>query len=204
MAASDVAICNLSLAHLADRANVNAITPPDGTYQAEQCARFYPIARDQLLESFPWTFAKTRVQLVQLAITPPGQWGYTYAYPANCLRTLSLQIPGALDDNKSEKFLVEKDPTGPNRVIYCNIQEAHLRYIAADASVGSFTPGFVVTLSWLLASYLAGPITKSLKMKADAFKVAVAEYTKATALDANAEETQVYLDHTPAWIAGRA
>ena len=44
-----VDICNLALARLGDEANVQSISPPDGSTQAALCAQFYPIARDTAL-----------------------------------------------------------------------------------------------------------------------------------------------------------
>ena len=46
---SEVDICNLALGHLGDSATVATIDPPEGSAQAEHCARFYPIARDARL-----------------------------------------------------------------------------------------------------------------------------------------------------------
>ena len=57
---SEVAICNLALAHLGDSATVASIDPPEGSAQSEHCARFYPIARDALLEMHAWKFATRR------------------------------------------------------------------------------------------------------------------------------------------------
>jgi len=204
MATSDVAICNLALGHLGDRANVTAISPPDGSYQAQQCAAFYPIARDELLEAYAWSFAKTRVQLAQLVLTPPGQWGFAYAYPNNCLRMLSVQILGQLDDESSVPYIVEKDPAGPNRVIYCNVSEAYARYIASDASVQHFSASFVTALSWYLASFLAGPITKSPKIQEKTMKAFFTAYLFATSRDANGEQTEAFPNHTPKWISERS
>ena len=58
--ASDVEICNLALSHLGDTATVASIDPPEGSAQAEHCARFYPIARDALLEKHDWSWATRR------------------------------------------------------------------------------------------------------------------------------------------------
>ena len=64
--ASEVDICNLALAHLGDSATVASINPPEGSAQAEMCQRFYPIARDSLLEMHNWGFATRRKALAQL------------------------------------------------------------------------------------------------------------------------------------------
>ena len=42
-----------TLGHIGDAATVSSINPPEGSAQAEHCARFYPIARDALLAASP-------------------------------------------------------------------------------------------------------------------------------------------------------
>ena len=51
--ASAVDICNLALSHLGDTATVASLDPPEGSAQAEHCARFYPVARDALVRGRP-------------------------------------------------------------------------------------------------------------------------------------------------------
>jgi len=46
--ASTVDICNLALGYLGDTATVSSLNPPDGSAQAQHCARFYPIARTSI------------------------------------------------------------------------------------------------------------------------------------------------------------
>ena len=55
--ATEVDICNLALAHLGDDATIASLSPPEGSAQAEKAARFYPIARNTLLEMHTWNFA---------------------------------------------------------------------------------------------------------------------------------------------------
>ena len=58
--ATEVDICNLALAHLGDDATIASINPPEGSAQAEKAARFYPIARNTLLELHSWNFASCK------------------------------------------------------------------------------------------------------------------------------------------------
>ena len=55
--ASEVDICNMALAHFGQDASIDAIDPPDGSAEAEHASRFYPMARDALLERHAWPFA---------------------------------------------------------------------------------------------------------------------------------------------------
>src|SRR5687767_8634483 len=91
---SEVDIANLALSHLGDEANVVAIDPPDGTVQASHCGRFYPIARDLLLEMHPWTFATRRATLAEVTNPVEDDWTYAYTLPTGCIRPLSALLPG--------------------------------------------------------------------------------------------------------------
>jgi len=117
MPSSAVDICNLALSHIGDEAAVIDIDPPDGTIQSVQCGRFYPIARDELLEMHEWTFAVVRINLAAAVAGAPTEWAYAYAMPAKCLKILSLLRAGARSDERGEDFIVESDDDG-NGVIY--------------------------------------------------------------------------------------
>ena len=82
---NEVDICNLALSHLGDVANISSIDPPENSVQAMHCARFYPIARNALLEMANWSFAMRRIALTPLSVTN-DQWQYVYAKPNLMLR----------------------------------------------------------------------------------------------------------------------
>jgi hypothetical protein len=157
--ASVVDICNTALSHLGEEAEVIQIAPPDGTTQSVHCGRFYPIARDQLLEMHPWTFATVRVSLALVAAGAPSEWAYAYALPTKCLKPHAVYRPDGLDDAEGEDFIVESASDG-NSIVYTNVPEAVLRYTRLVEDTTKFTPGFVMALARLLASLLAGPIVK--------------------------------------------
>lgn len=209
---SDVAICNLALSHLGDEAEVAAIDPPDGSPQAGHCGRFYPIARDVLLEAHPWTFATKRVAVAEVTNALADDWSYAYALPSTCLRPLAALVPGMPpqqfsqdSDDGSHPYIVEADQDG-GLVLYTNLQTAVLRYIDRVEDPAKFTPGFVVTLSRLLASYLAGPVLKGREGRAEAqnqLKLFNFEYGKAAALNANTGKRTAYQTRRPEFIAAR-
>ena len=70
--ASDTDICNLALSHLGDEASVVTIDPPEGSPQADHCARFYPIARDSGLQMTAASFGHRRAGLGLVAAAPPA------------------------------------------------------------------------------------------------------------------------------------
>ena len=85
--ASETDVVNLALSHLGDLANVQSITPPDGSIQAELAARFFPHVRDTLLEMHTWGFATTCSALASLTNTST-RWGYAYAKPNDMIRMI--------------------------------------------------------------------------------------------------------------------
>jgi len=94
---SVVDICNLSLSHVGDSATVSSIDPPEGSAQAEHCARFYPIARDSMLEMAYWNFTARRVTLAQVTMDWP-EWKYAYALPGDVLNIMGVLSHDAEDD----------------------------------------------------------------------------------------------------------
>jgi hypothetical protein len=179
--ASVVDICNLALAHLGDTATVASIDPPSGDAQSSHCARFYPIARDALLEMNSWGFSTTRSTLALASTNPSSGWKYAYAAPSQVINYLSVLPPDAADDYSvgvqmanvgacaapivnmgvytPQDFVVETDVNG-NDIILTNVQYAVLRYTQPVTDTTKFSPLFVVCLSHMLASMLAGPLIK--------------------------------------------
>lgn len=198
-------ICNLALAHLGDEAEVIEINPPDGTSQAAQCGRFYPLCRDQLLEMHPWTFASVRISLALVAAGAPSEWLYAYALPAKCLKPRAIYRPEATEDERGEDFIVESDADG-NAVLYTNVEEAVLRYTRLVEDPTRFTPGFAAALARLMASDLAGPIIKGttgMQVAQAQLKWFAIELASAKALDANTGQRSAYRNRVPDAIKAR-
>lgn len=187
--ASDVDICNLALGYLGDSANISALTPPDSV-QAEHCQRFYPIARDSLLNMHNWGFATRRVSPSQIAVAAEasGMWRFAYILPADCLTVQRVYDPSASDDlvsaipqpydgwwpgstsspmpNTIGMGAVVPQPfsietdANGDDILYTNQVNAAIVYTGRITDTTKFDPSFVVALAWLLAGYLAGPVIK--------------------------------------------
>ncbi len=206
--ASEVDIANLALAHLGDDATVASLEPPEGSAQAEHCARFYPMARDALLEMHSWRFATRRTVLAELANAWP-QWRHAYAKPNDCLRVISVIDPSAEDDlqaagvRAAKNFTVEINDDLAE-VILTNQEDAVLRYVARTTDTTKFPPLFVMALSWQLASMIAGPILKGDVGAAESKRCTqIAQGWLARALASDAEHRKVSPLHVPDFIAAR-
>lgn len=199
-------ICNLALGHLGDSANVTSISPPDGSAQAARCSQFYPIARDQALESHTWSCATVRAPGA-LVNNPLTSWAYAYALPANALRIVSVLPSGTRDDETdTQPFIVEQDGAG-NGVIYTNVPTATLRWIVRVTDTTKYSGQLVATIARLLASYLAGPILKGkvgYQVAQAQMQAYDSELGKAQALDANQQKKDTYRDYQPTHLLDRS
>lgn len=207
--ASAVEISRLALAHIADAARVNSINPPDNSTQAQHCATFYPIARDKCLEAFAWPFATKRIALTESLVTmDDGEWAYVYNVPSDLIRALRIVPPGAPQDHPGHPYALRSDETALDTLIFTNVPEAILHYVYREEETGRYSPTFITALSYLLASYLAGPIIKGrvgMQVKEAMENLFRAEINKAAAhaLNNAGRSGQQYGDYTPKWVSDR-
>jgi len=202
--ASVVDICNLALAHIAKPADVTAIDPPDGTAEADHCARFYPIARNELLERHDWRFATRRTTLEELADNPQeALWAFAYGRPNLAIRILSVLLPASTDDAETQKFVEETNEDGSG-IVYTDVEDAQVRFTWLQEDTAKYTPLFVVALSWKLAEYLAGPLTKDPKVVRACAEMAEATFLRAAAADASTKQLRMRDTFTPAHFAARS
>lgn len=196
MASSVVDICNLALAHLGDRATITSIDPPEGSAQADHCARFYPIARDVALEAHAWGFNTVRVTNPAVLVNPQPGWLYAYAKPDDCLKVLKVIRGGFANEwwaLPSEQFTREIEELTGTEIILTNAENATIVYQRSIEDTSAFPPQFVNALSWLLASYLAGPVVKGdagRKASQAAYAAWLTESSKSKVLDANQSKTR--------------
>lgn len=221
--ATEVDICNLALAHLGDDATIATIKPPEGSAQAEKAARFYPIARDSLLEMHTWNFASKRGALALTTVTL-DQWEYAYQAPADLMTPVAIisptaqndyatrmsagDTPGGITSNYAptivagqyspQQFAVE------GAYIYTNQEKAVLRYQAYVTDPTLFSPLFINTLSWHLASMLAGPVIKGDQGAAEAKRCTqtMVQYLS-TAKQSDNLHRDITVEHIVPWTSGR-
>lgn len=209
--ASVIDICNAAIAHYGGAAQVTAIDPPDGSAEAGRCARFFPFSRREMLDMGPWTFAKKRVQLTPVA-NPSTIWAYAYAMPSDCMNAKRiLQQPLILsnplfwpytqaltvdqltffDERGSADFQIE------GATLLTNEPDAVLLYTVDILDPARFPATFCTALSYLLASYLVGPVIKGragAQAAAQYRQIATAMARGALAMNANnsAEQAEYY------------
>ena len=226
---SDVDICNLALSFLGDAAIVQSISPPDGSAQSSHCSRFYPVARDAVLELHAWGFATKRVALAQVTnptITldnPKGTWRYAYAEPIDLVNYLAVLDPNAPDDYSSgipapnsyglgqpnignyttQEFATEIDTLG-NVIILTNVENAVLRYTVSVVDTTKFSSLCIIAIGRKLAAMLAGSILKGDSGRAES-KAQEAQFNvvMAQAKSSDANQRSVKPPSGAAWMVNR-
>lgn len=154
--ATQVDICNMALAYLGNEATVTSLNPPEGSAEAEHCARFYPIARNELLAVHPWSFAKRRERLARLAQEPEGQPGYHYyPLPADCIQLIKA-FSSASSEMRTLSYTIETTEAGP--VIVAKYPDLWVTYISSKVRETEFSALFTNALVHKLAILLAGPL----------------------------------------------
>lgn len=214
--ASDVDLANMALGHLGSEPVVTSLNPPDGTVEAGYVKRYLAIARQQALEMCTFAWTKKRAILAEVD-NPSDVWTYAYARPADCLIPLRvLQVtqvrqttwpfsPIVNEDDVrifTERGSAEFEIEGTS--ILTHEPEAVLLYKRDITDLTKTSSTFVGALSYLLASYLAGPIIKGSEGANTAQKLKqIARDMLATAATIDANASAERGDHIPEHMRGR-
>ena len=172
--ATEVSICSNALRRLGDDP-ITSLT--DDSERARLCNAFYEDARDACLRSHPWNFAITRASLTQLSDSPVYGYDYQYALPTDpyCLRVLAMEYEDYI-------FKVENFST-QGRVLLTDEETAKIIYIARITDTTLFDSLFVDTLITKLASDLAYPVTNSLKVQEQMYRLYQLKLSEARSID---------------------
>lgn len=197
--ASVVDICNIALARLGDEATVTSIDPSEGSAQADHCARFYPQARDTLLQRHPWSFATRRARLARLAETPPGA-SCAWALPASCLKVLECFEDGEAPAGRPwvhgmPHLHWRVEMLGEQRVILAEAESLNIVYLSGGTKPELYPALFTEALSWLLASMLAGAIVKDQsgqQLAANCMRFYEDAFQKAVSADAQQQRESIH------------
>lgn len=176
MTAAD--ICNLALGHIG-AVSIAALT--DNTQEARKCNQYYHYVRKEALRAFEWNFSTKYINLATLAAVTPVGFSVAYQYPADCLKFRRIY----LDDPTQEKqpFLVVPNSTATGKEIWTNLSGAKGVYTVDVTTEAIFDSQFVAAFSYLLASYIATPLTKSTQTAAQMLQFYGLKLLSAQAVD---------------------
>lgn len=224
----EVSISNLSLSHLGERASVSNLTPPEGSAFAPQCAAWLPIARRAMMEMHDWNFATRRAAGTLMTEVPLNGWQYAYAKPNKAIRVfrvLPAQTDGDVRSSHQNRYAAQNvygylnnqlaTVTAPREfkietlsngteVIYTNEPDAVLCFTVDVTDYSKYSPLAELTLSHILASFLAGPILKGATGRTEAkAQLQVAMSYMARAASSDASQSMTVDQHDVAWIRNR-
>lgn len=147
----------MALSHLGVGYEIQNIET-EQSQEANACRRYYDIALQTVLMDYPWPFASVTLALALLEEEPNDEWGYSYRYHSDCLSAVRI-LSGTRNDTHDSKvpFKVSKDSAG--RIIYCDIENAELEYIAFVEDPQFYSPDFELALSYKIAFLIAPRIT---------------------------------------------
>lgn len=196
MAVSNVSICNMALARIEAKAQIQSLT--QAGREAKFCNTFFEHCRDMLLQRMQPSWAMKRAALSDLG-SPPDEWSYRYAYPSDCL--LAVEIVNLADRNKRIKFEIA-DNDGASSVILTDEDDAVLWYVRTITNPSVFDPLFIDALAWSLAAEIAMPLTADGDRKKLAEQKMVAAIMSAAASSGNEGRIEA-TDVLPSWLTDR-
>ncbi len=206
--ASVVDICNLALSFLGDAGRVSAIDPPDGSVQAERCKRFYPIARQTLLERHDWRFATKRQTIAAQLVTTelPEEWSYAFARPSECLRIIHILPVGAVGSHQATSYDAGALLDG-TQVIFSNEESIDVLAVFDVTDTSKYSGLFTAALARLLAHYLAGSSVKGapgVRLGLDLLKLFTSfDFPTAVAADTSERREELWKDFIPSSLEAR-
>ena len=90
---SETIICNIALANIGQTTQIVDLATEESK-AAKMCRMFYPLARDNALSDYPWTFAREVVELAILSNEDEEtDYNFIYAFPDDCLEPRSIVVP---------------------------------------------------------------------------------------------------------------
>jgi hypothetical protein len=102
-----------------------------------------------------------------------------------------------------QQFTIETDSTG-TPILFTNVKDALLRYQANVTDTSKFSAQFTLTLSWHLASMLAGPVIKGDAGQAEGKRCsAMMASFLSSAKNSDLQNRKINLEHIVPWTAGR-
>lgn len=174
LAYTDVLICNLALAELA-QAPISSLN--DTGLAARECRRFYKPTVALLLTKHHWNlYRKREVLAFAPENTRPLEWTYAYQAPtgtAHLILTPSAEPVAASSYAQASGVSAQRNMLSSMRavpfaraggVVYTNLPNAAAEFTSTDTNEASFTPELVDVISAHLQAKLVMPILKNPKL----------------------------------------
>lgn len=185
--ASPVESINKALSNIGDTSFIEDYSDPQNERE-RLAALHYESTRDEVLQDFPWSFARTFVALAVVTGEVPG-WEFKYRYPTDCLMAKIVTDEGgyrlpakfwfdatvwnhALFPIPRYAFEVQADPDDVGKIILTDVEDAYLWYTKLVSDLNQWTALAREALEWRLSMKFA----KGLKADEEQFQSAFSMY----------------------------
>lgn len=185
-ALTKIEICNLALSRVGVKEYISSIT--EQTAEAEACNLTYDHVLREALAICDWTFARKRGTLIEEAGDPPEEWAFQYQLPADLIT--ARYIDNGLTEWRQDQifpFVIE-NPSGSKSLLYCQIEDAILKYTFDQTDPAHYPSWFSDYAAWELAADIALPITSKDEIWRTALSGAYASKNKAIARNHRSEQ----------------
>lgn len=143
-------IKNMALDHIGEEVIMG---PNDLRPAVKFMTRWYPHARNALLETAYWRFARKRASLAASGTEPAFEWAYAYALPSDFLKLIPASADGYMNG-----AVLSYDIEGQN-ILTNSPAPLLIRYVAQITDPTKFSTLFTEALALFLALRAATKIT---------------------------------------------
>lgn len=168
---STTEIANMAISHLGVGTRILNLET-EKSAEAAACRTFFDMARDKCLRDFHWPFA-TRIEALGLIEElPNNEWGYSYAYPSDCLMFRKIQS-GLRNDSRQTRVSYREAQKADQKVIFTDMPNAIGEWTIRYEDTANWPADFILAFSYLLAHFVAPRLTGG-----DPFKLGEAALAK--------------------------
>lgn len=164
MATSDTEVCNLALIHIGVSKGIANLTTESST-EAVACRVVYDTALETTLRAFAWPFANKNVDLSLVTADPDDYYGYSYQYPADCLKLIKIWS-GLRNDSRQSRVPYKVVNVSGVKQVFTDLADARANYTKNETDISLWPSDAVLALSYKIG-YMISPVLT----KGDPFKV---------------------------------
>lgn len=147
-------VANFSLAHLGATKRISDLDT-ERSQEAITLKGLYNLAVENVLSDHYWPFATIYADLALVEESPNDFWAYSYLKPSDALRYIVFPS-GVNPENTQSLVKIEEGWGSTGTLIFTNEPDAQIKYVKTITNQTSFSPDFILCLSYKLA-FLAAP-----------------------------------------------
>lgn len=198
MAKSKLDIWNAAMTTHLGVGKIDSLTAT--TPAAEQCKLHYDTALESLLESYWWTWARSRETLTELTNDRSSEWGYKYQMPAEVVSVRWVNEPetarGLISTGRSADTPREMHAD----YLYSDKADALMEYTTLVTDPSVWSQKFADALAAELASRCCQALTENARLRRDTSEASAMLLERAIVHDEQLIDTASEFAPIPHWL----